>query len=90
MADWGRLLWVTFLGKTRKVTSCRAAPGEVVFDWIPAFAGMTVTLRQAQGERPTHPQTMRPAPLCWYHTALKIHKAHPVARFTLNDIRKFY
>ena len=25
----GRLLWVTFLGKTRKVTSCRAAPGEV-------------------------------------------------------------
>ncbi len=26
-AQRGRLLWVTFLGKTRKVTSCRAAPG---------------------------------------------------------------
>ena len=25
----GRLLWVTFLGGARKVTSCRAAPGEV-------------------------------------------------------------
>ena len=34
---------VTFLGKTRKVTSCRATPDEVdfVFDWIPASAGMT-------------------------------------------------
>jgi hypothetical protein len=26
----GRFLWLTFLGKTRKVSSCRAAPGEVV------------------------------------------------------------
>ena len=30
-ANRGRLLWVTFLGKTRKVTNCRAAPGEVDF-----------------------------------------------------------
>jgi hypothetical protein len=28
-ANWGRLLWVTFLGKTRKVTSRRATPGEL-------------------------------------------------------------
>ena len=27
-ANRGRLLWVTFLGKARKVTSRRAAPGE--------------------------------------------------------------
>jgi hypothetical protein len=27
-AAWGRLLWVTFLGETRKVTGCRAAPGK--------------------------------------------------------------
>ena len=26
-ANRGRLLWVTFLGKTRKVTCCRATPG---------------------------------------------------------------
>jgi hypothetical protein len=31
-ANWGRLLLVTFLGKTRKVTSCRAAPGD--FSWF--------------------------------------------------------
>ncbi len=24
--NWGRLLWVTFLGEARKVSSCRAAP----------------------------------------------------------------
>ena len=30
-ANRGRLLLVTFLGKTRKVTSCRATPGGVVF-----------------------------------------------------------
>jgi hypothetical protein len=28
-ANRGRLLWVTFLGKTRKVTSCRATPDGV-------------------------------------------------------------
>ena len=27
-AHRGRLLWVTFLGKTRKVTCCRATPGD--------------------------------------------------------------
>ena len=35
-ANRGRLLWDTFLGKTRKVSSCRAAPGEVVFNKLPA------------------------------------------------------
>ena len=28
-ANRGRLLWVTFLGKTRKVTCCRATPGKL-------------------------------------------------------------
>lgn len=28
-SGWGHLLWVTFFGKTRKVTRCRAAPSEV-------------------------------------------------------------
>ena len=32
-ANRGRFLLVTFLGKTRKVTSCRAAPGEVALDF---------------------------------------------------------
>jgi hypothetical protein len=27
-ANRGRLLWLTFLGETRKVSSCRATPGE--------------------------------------------------------------
>ena len=31
VADWGRFFLVTFLGKTRKVTSRRATPGEVDF-----------------------------------------------------------
>jgi hypothetical protein len=30
-ANRGRFLLVTFLGKTRKVTCCRATPGEVFF-----------------------------------------------------------
>ncbi len=29
-ANRGRLLWVTFLGKTRKVTSRRATPGTII------------------------------------------------------------
>ena len=34
-ANWGRFLLVTFLGKTRKVTSCRATPGGFDFDcWV--------------------------------------------------------
>ena len=32
-ANRGRLLLVTFLGKTRKVTSCRATPDKVGFDF---------------------------------------------------------
>ena len=36
-ANRGRLLSVTFLGKTRKVTSGWAAPGEVVFDLVLIF-----------------------------------------------------
>ena len=36
-ANRGRLLSVTFLGKARKVTSGRAAPGEVVFDLVLIF-----------------------------------------------------
>ena len=31
-ANRGRLLWVTFLAKTRKVTGCRATPGGFAFD----------------------------------------------------------
>ena len=30
----GRFLLVTFLGKTRKVTCCRATPGEVEVDFV--------------------------------------------------------
>jgi len=33
-ANRGRFLLVTFLGKTRKVTSCRATPGGVDFDSV--------------------------------------------------------
>ena len=37
-----------FLATQEKVTSCRATPGGFVFDWIPAFAGMTTTLQIQQ------------------------------------------
>jgi len=53
VADWGRLFLGYFLlAKQKKVTSCRSTTGGFVFDWIPAFAGMTATLPQAQDERP--------------------------------------
>ena len=42
-ANGGRLLLVTFLGKTRKVTSCRSTAGgfDFCFNWIPVATGMT-------------------------------------------------
>jgi hypothetical protein len=38
----GRFLLVTFLGKTRKVISCRATPGGVDFDcWVALHSHLT-------------------------------------------------
>ena len=48
-AHRGRLLLVTFLGKTRKVTSCRATPDGVGFKLENRRA--SPILRQAQDER---------------------------------------
>jgi hypothetical protein len=30
-ADWGGVSWVTFFGRTKKVTGCGAAPAKLIF-----------------------------------------------------------
>jgi hypothetical protein len=51
-ANRGRLLLVTFLAKTRKVTGCRATPDGFDFGFAPFDFGGTAAY--AQGERIAH------------------------------------
>lgn len=43
-ANRGRILWVTILGKTSKVTGCRAPPAVLISNLLLAFAGMSRSL----------------------------------------------
>ena len=49
VADWGRLLWVTFLGKTRKVTSCRSTTGGFAFECLSTSSGRTAIAVEPPG-----------------------------------------
>ncbi|MGB8517224.1 MAG: hypothetical protein WCD45_04975, partial [Gallionella sp.] len=48
MADWGRLLWVTFLGETRKVIGCRATPDGSAFKKFKAEKSAAPTMQNCK------------------------------------------
>ena len=78
----GCLLWVTFLGKAGKVTCCRATLSG--FDLQPPLLNPL-----PQGESELLAATMRTFPRYGIIPPSNL-LPHPIARFSLDDIRKFH
>jgi len=65
-ANRGRLLWLTFLGETRKVSSCRATPGEGLIE----ERSTSVTHKQKSGQN-TKNKTQSSSPKSFFTTAYR-------------------
>jgi len=57
---WGGLLWVTFLGRARKVTSRRAAPGLLCYPLVMRRAMLSQLFRNILGAKVTGKNSIDP------------------------------